>query len=148
VDLGLDQWELAAVSMMMPVRPALRLERRAYGVDLEAKSLDHLFEDMIVEESQSVRHHLNGHMTIAEMEGRPRDRHCIIAAGFKQGLFGGNDKDLAAILSPHSISTAQQPTALHDQSGLFAVVQPEQQATLAARIEAQVNGIGFRGQGR
>jgi hypothetical protein len=135
---------LAAVSMMMPVRSALRLEGRTHGADLEAQSPDHLFEDMVVQESQTVRHHLDGHMPIAEMEGGPRDCNRIIAPGLEQRLFGGDDEDLAAVLSPHSIAAAQQPAALHNESRLFAAVQPEQQAALAARVEAQVNGIGFR----
>jgi hypothetical protein len=61
-------------------------------------------------------------MPIAQMEGRPRDSNRIIAPGFEQRLFGGNDEDLAAILSPHAIAAAQQPAALHNQSRLFAAV--------------------------
>ena len=38
--------------------------------------------------------------------------------------------------------------ATHQDQSDLAAPDAEQQATLAARIEAQVNGVGFRGHGR
>jgi len=75
------------------------------------------------------------------MERGPGDSHRIIAVGFENRLLRGNDRDLSAILSANPITATQQPPALDHQSRLLAAVEPQQQATLAARLEAQVNGV-------
>ena len=95
--------------MCVPVSvgAALGLEGRADRRNLQAEPFDHLAENVIVEKAQPARHHLHGHVPIAEVVCRLRDRHGILAAGLEQCFLERDDFHFPAVLRPHALSAAQ-----------------------------------------
>jgi hypothetical protein len=120
VNLRAGERRLAAVRMVMPVRPALRLERSARARDGQAQALDHLAEHVIGEKAQAIAHDLDRDVPIAEMVSRLRDQQGIVAAA------SSSDSSAATISTsrPSSRRSRSPPRstrpALDDQGGLAA----------------------------
>jgi len=123
--------------VMVSIGAALGFERRDERGDRQTQPRDHLRQHVIGEETQAIGHQLHGDVSIAEVIGRLGDQKRIAADRLEQGLLGRNNLDLAAIFDADALAVLEQAAAVDDERSLLAIVQPQQQSTLAAGIESQ-----------
>ena len=126
---------LAAVRVMVSIGAALGFERRDESSDRQTQPRDHLRQDVIGGEAQAIGHQLHGDVSVAQMISRLGDCERIAADRLEQILLGRYYFDFPAVFDADTLAVPQQAAAFDDERGLLAVVEPQQQAALAAGIE-------------
>ena len=131
----------AAMRVGLTIGAAFWFEWRIKCGHLQAEPRSHVSQDVIGEKAQTIGNELNCSVSVSEVISGLCNQKRVATAGLKYGFVGRHNLNISAIRELHPLSASQQPAALHDERGLFAVVQAHEQSALATLIEGQVNTI-------
>jgi hypothetical protein len=135
---------MRVVVMGRDIGAALRIERRLNGDHLCAKSVRHIFDDVIATNAQRAAGQFDRQMAIAEMPGDASERDRVLATDFGQRLWSGDDFDDASILERQPIAGPQHHRLRQIEKKFEAANPCHRQAAAIPVVVIQDDGIGWR----
>lgn len=89
------------------IGPGLRVEWCVDGIDMAAEPFDHVGDDVVGADADSLAQQLHRQMPVAEMPGDPHQRAFVMRMNFQQRLGPRHHADHAAVRKRETVPVAQ-----------------------------------------
>lgn len=127
------------------VGAALRLKRRLNDGNRSAEATDHVLQNGIAGDTDTVGQQLGRYMAVAEMPGETREMMRILRHDFRDRLFSGSDGDDAAIIEQQAVPVLQTSRVFQIEQERHVALTAHGNAAAVAAVMRQHDAIGGAG---